>query len=119
MTPAERSLRARIASATWSATHDTKAAAAHAREGKHQKRLAEVDAYAAAHGETLTEAERERRAQALQKVEMAKMSLANSKKRAKERAVVDRRRARRQQTMEVPGSGGPEPADSEPGCGKP
>lgn len=71
MDPVARSLRARIAAATFAATHDMAAVAAHAREAKWLKLLDQVDP-----NHELPEAERIRRAKALRKAQMAQLSLA-------------------------------------------
>lgn len=82
LTPEQRSQRARIAALTRWAAEDPKANADRGQRGLLAKFLREVDAAAAAKGETLTDVERHRRAEAARKAHMARLAFASAKARA-------------------------------------
>jgi hypothetical protein len=79
LTPEMRSQRARIAALTRWAKENPTPNAQRGQRGLVDKFLAQVDATAAAAGETLTEAERARRADAAYRAHMARLSYASAK----------------------------------------
>lgn len=90
LTPEQNSQRARIAALTRWAKEDGKVQAQRGQDGLLRKWAAEVDATAAAQGESLDEAQRQRRIATKQKLHMARLAQARSKKRAEAREAEDR-----------------------------
>lgn len=87
LTPEQRSSRARIAALTRWAKTDGKVQAQRGQAGLMRKWAKQVDADAAAQGETLDEAQRQRRVETLKKLHMTRLGYQSAKNRIEARAV--------------------------------